>query len=125
VQILENTARQNTEIRSRIADTLLRIFEAKNRAPLLCKLLISLEVVVADDVETLWRGNSIASKALDSYMKQAAHLYLGEVVSGVINQIWAMKSPLDENDKHSDTLIETLEEFLVTLAQSVDSCPQY
>lgn len=65
------------------------------RAPTIIKNLISHEVEEAHDVETLFRANSIGSKAFDMYMKMCGFHFLYDIVHPTVSQIYEEKRSME------------------------------
>jgi hypothetical protein len=131
VQILEKTAAK--EHRDRVANMVVRIYEARNQAPTIIKNLISHEVEEAHDVETLFRANSIGSKAFDMYMKMCGFHFLYDIVHPTVSQIYEEKrsmevdpSKMDKGDdakKNFKRLTTILDQLLQKIYASADLCP--
>jgi len=123
------------EDRVSVAWHLVNIYEAKNRAPAILKALISREIQIAPDVETLFRANSLASKAVDMYMKICGHRYLKYCIQDTIDAIYkdGGKKNLEIDplklDKTEDArknwknLSKHLDDLLNRILNSVDHCP--
>ncbi|KAI3643639.1 hypothetical protein MP228_009803 [Amoeboaphelidium protococcarum] len=75
-----------TEEREETAKTLVTIFEKSNSAISFLKSILSSEIQVAD-ADTIFRANSLGTKALDQYMKLIGGKYLKTVLSPVIHEI--------------------------------------
>ena len=73
--------------REEIARALIRIFEAKGCVIPFLKCCIRNEVDMAKDTQTLFRANSMASKAIDVYMKHVGLPYLKSVLGPIITEI--------------------------------------
>lgn len=123
------------EDRVTVAMRLVNVYEAKNRAPAILKALISREIQNAPDVETLFRANSLASKALDMYMKICGHRYLQHCVQETIDGIYKDggkksfeldPSKLDKTDdpkKNWKFLSKTLDTLLDRVFTSAEEVP--
>lgn len=79
------------EERNNMALGLVRIYEARNRAPIVLRTLISHEVRGASDVDTLFRANSLASKAVEMYMKVIGFNYLQGILEPTIDKLYNTK----------------------------------
>jgi len=127
VQVIEKTLVKKgvplSELRFKIAQCLLRIYDANNKAIMVLNSLVSHEIKQSENVETLWRGNTVGSKAIDSYMKQAAHKYLLNAVHGICDKLYKLKKPLATSDKASGPLIQLLDDFFKDLYDHTDDCP--
>jgi len=79
------------EERNNLALSLVRIYEARNRAPIVLRTLISHEVRGAPDVDTLFRANSLASKAIEMYMKVIGFNYLQGILEPTLDKMYMGK----------------------------------
>jgi hypothetical protein len=133
VEVLEKTT-IGPELRNSISQTLVRIYEARNKAPSVLRTLISHEVDDAPDVETLFRANSIGSKAVDSYMKLVGFRYLQSVASDTVDELYSETKKscevdpmkLDKGDdpkKNFKFLQKILQRLIARLYETVDECP--
>jgi hypothetical protein len=155
VEILEKTT-IGPEARNSVAFTLVRIYEARNQAPVVLKTMISHEgtlviiiilvseslrcltttssaVSEAPDVETLFRANSIGSKAIDMYMRLVAFRYLQEVVHETVDELYETKKSVEvdpnrmekgeDPKKNLKYLMKILNSLLNKLYLSADDCP--
>ncbi|KAJ1336782.1 hypothetical protein BSLG_006885 [Batrachochytrium salamandrivorans] len=69
------------------ARSLIRIFETSDTALRFLKAAVAHEILLAPDSRTLFRANSMASKAVDVFMKHIALKYLKSVLEGPILEI--------------------------------------
>lgn len=77
--------------REDVARTLLRIFEGKNCTTKYVRSLYLLDIkhtVAANDVNLLFRGNSIGTKTVEMYMKLVGQTYLVNVLKPLIKSIY-------------------------------------
>jgi len=114
---------------------LVHVYEAKNRAPAILKALITREIQIAPDVETLFRANSLASKAVDMYMKICGHRYLQYCVQDTIEAIYkdggkkcfelepSKLEKADDPKKNWKSLAKYLDALLDRIFNSIDQCP--
>lgn len=135
VSVLEKTI-QLSEDRNGLATCLVRIYESKNKAPMILKILLSHEINNAENTETLFRANSLASKSVDMYMKLSCFHYLQYCVKDLIDTIFkdTMKGKscdidsikLEKNDdikKNWKYTRKILEDLLDRIYHSADKCP--
>jgi hypothetical protein len=73
--------------REEAAKTLVKIFDTRGKSVDLLKAVLANEVAVAPDSHTLFRANSMASKALDVYMKFVGSSHLKMVLGPIIHNI--------------------------------------
>ncbi|KJE93622.1 hypothetical protein CAOG_04381 [Capsaspora owczarzaki ATCC 30864] len=77
--------------REDVARTLLRIFDGKTVTPKYVRLMYMLDIkhtVAANDVNLLFRGNSIGTKTVEMYMKLVGQQYLTAVLKPLIKGIY-------------------------------------
>eukprot|EP01126_Amoeba_proteus_P043810 TRINITY_DN482_c0_g2_i4.p1 TRINITY_DN482_c0_g2~~TRINITY_DN482_c0_g2_i4.p1 ORF type:complete len:603 (-),score=163.63 TRINITY_DN482_c0_g2_i4:197-2005(-) len=102
VEILQEITVSDVE---EVAQTLVKIYEAKNKAPIILNSLLSVETKRASDVDTLFRANTIASKAIDMFMKLVAHSYLEYAVGPTVSALYKEKRQLYvQPEKHSEAI---------------------
>lgn len=129
VAVLEKTI-QASEDRSSVATCLVRIYESRNKAPMILKALLTSEISNASNTETLFRANSLASKSVDMYMKISCYHYLQHCIQGLIDSIYketlkGKSCELDGPDakKNWKYLQKLLDTSLDKIYRSIDSCP--
>ncbi|KAI8391267.1 uncharacterized protein BYT42DRAFT_188089 [Radiomyces spectabilis] len=85
-------ARQTRNL-DNFAQILLRIYEALGQSVRWIKSLIDFEVSAmhADNANILFRGNSLLTKVLDTYMKLVGKEYLDQAVGGIVQTICKSK----------------------------------
>lgn len=76
-----------TSERDYVAQTITNLFESKGQSLLLLNTLSSEEVDTTPNPEVIFRGNTIATKSLDAYMKLVGLSYLYKTLSPKIKQI--------------------------------------
>jgi hypothetical protein len=81
--------------REEAARCLITIHEGRGQVIDFLRSVISMEVNAASDCQTLFRANSMASKAIDVYMKQVALNYLQTVLSSLIQRIVSEGKPCE------------------------------
>jgi hypothetical protein len=131
IEIFEKTAVKDE--RDKVAESLVKIYEARNQAPAVLKSLLAHEIETSTSPETLFRANTVGSKAFDMYMKMCGYSFLYDVVHPTVEQIYNEKkgleidpSKLDKGEdpkKNFKRLVTVLEEFLDRLYASIDECP--
>ncbi|XP_034025596.1 rasGAP-activating-like protein 1 [Thalassophryne amazonica] len=135
------------ESRQDVAMTLVKIYLGQGLVVPFLDYLNTREVHHTSDPNTLFRSNSLASKAMEQFMKAAGTLYLHEVLKPIINRIFeekkyveldpckidlnrlrriSFKGGLTEADVR-DSSVETLQNYLSSVVKSivssVDQCP--
>lgn len=134
VALLEKTT-LDMDVRMDVATALVKIYEVKNQAPVILKLLISNEINNTVNCETLFRENSLASKAVDIYMKLSSFNYLQFCVKDTVYMILRDSSKGRsyeiEHEKPEDAkknwryAQRVLEAFLEKLYTSQSECPRH
>lgn len=129
VAVLEKTIQQADD-RSAMATCLVKIYESKNKAPMILKTLLTNEIANAPNTETLFRANSLASKSVDMYMKISCYSYLQYCVQPLIDTIIKetakgkscdVSSPeAKKNWKYAQKLLDSA---LERIYKSADQCP--
>eukprot|EP01130_Rhizamoeba_saxonica_P015790 TRINITY_DN713_c0_g1_i1.p1 TRINITY_DN713_c0_g1~~TRINITY_DN713_c0_g1_i1.p1 ORF type:complete len:828 (+),score=213.95 TRINITY_DN713_c0_g1_i1:48-2486(+) len=116
--------------RIKVARSLVRIFESKNRAYIVLCELLTREAALAQGVDTLFRANSVGSKAIDMYMQAAGKPLLGKTIKSVIERIFNEKQALEidnykpkESKKNLKSLQAYIDEIMHNLAENLDSFP--
>ena len=74
-----------------VASILLNIFESQGSAVRYLSQLIAQEVKTCKDANTIFRGNTLTSKSLDTYMKVVGHDYLASVLKETLDEIFTEK----------------------------------
>ncbi|KNC78637.1 hypothetical protein SARC_08945 [Sphaeroforma arctica JP610] len=74
--------------RERTAKHMLKIYRARGEADRLVSSLCQIEIASTDNPNILFRGNSLATKAVDQYTKLVAMAYLHQVLTPIITQIY-------------------------------------
>lgn len=139
VAILEETLidrSQTVSDREQVARTLIRILLRRNKCVVFLKALNGLEISKATETSTLFRGNSMATKCTDQFMKIVGLHYLHETLKGIIDDIFKEKKDCEidptklgprkadkDVDKHATHLIAYLERMFDSIFESVDRCP--
>jgi len=122
--------------REQVAMMLVRILLYCNSSVVFLKTLNDIEISRSRDSSTLFRGNSMATKCTDQFMKIAGMQYLHTTIKRVIDQIFKDRKycEIDETKltkkytkadipKHVDILTEYLEMIFKCIFSSVDKCP--
>ncbi|MED6283929.1 RasGAP-activating-like protein 1, partial [Characodon lateralis] len=135
------------ESRQDVAMTLVKIYLGQGLVVPFLDYLNTREVNHTTDPNTLFRSNSLASKAMEQFMKAVGMLYLHEVLKPIINRIFderkyieldpckidlnhtrriSFKSGVSEAEVR-DYSVEMLQSYLTSIIESivnsVDQCP--
>uniref|UniRef100_A0AAX7V6Q0 RAS protein activator like 1 n=1 Tax=Astatotilapia calliptera TaxID=8154 RepID=A0AAX7V6Q0_ASTCA len=125
------------ESRQDMAMTLVKIYLGQGLVVPFLDYLNTREVNHTTDPNTLFRSNSLASKAMEQFMKAVGMLYLHEVLKPIINRIFDEKKyieldpcKIDLNLSEAevrDSSVEMLQSYLTSIIESivssVDQCP--
>jgi hypothetical protein len=146
-----------TSERDLVAQTLCRIFEANSKTRQLIGYLVSKEVdnsrrvnvkitlIFSADPDVLFRGNSVATKAFDYYMKLVGLQYLNKTIGANIKDIYDSKkscevtctfnvfsrsqvdpSKLEKGDnleKNTENLISQVSQMFSSIKNGLDEFP--
>ncbi|XP_061585899.1 rasGAP-activating-like protein 1 isoform X1 [Cololabis saira] len=135
------------ESRQDVAMTLVKIYLGQGLVVPFLDYLNTREVNHTTDPNTLFRSNSLASKAMEQFMKAVGMLYLHEVLKPIINRIFderkyieldpckidlnrtrriSFKGAVSEAEVR-DSSVEMLQTYLTSITESivssVDQCP--
>ncbi|XP_049847915.1 rasGAP-activating-like protein 1 isoform X2 [Schistocerca gregaria] len=123
----------NSDNRGDLALHLINIYESKNKIAVILKTLLTNEIQNSSDVETLFRANSLASKAVDCYMKIVGHQYLQYCVQDTVDIIYKKAGKLSfepekgkadrDESKYWHKLTKHMDALLFRIYASADKCP--
>ncbi|XP_023249895.1 rasGAP-activating-like protein 1 isoform X1 [Seriola lalandi dorsalis] len=135
------------ESRQDVAMTLVKIYLGQGLVVPFLDYLNTREVNHTTDPNTLFRSNSLASKAMEQFMKAVGMLYLHEVLKPIINRIFEEKKYIEldpckidlnrtrrisfkgavSEAEVRDSSVEMLQGYLTSITESivgsVDQCP--
>ncbi|XP_028270188.1 rasGAP-activating-like protein 1 [Parambassis ranga] len=135
------------ESRQDVAMTLVKIYLGQGLVVPFLDYLNTREVNHTTDPNTLFRSNSLASKAMEQFMKAVGMLYLHEVLKPIINRIFDEKKYIEldpckidlnrtrrisfkgavSEAEVRDSSVEMLQSYLASIIESivgsVDQCP--
>ncbi|XP_031705136.1 rasGAP-activating-like protein 1 isoform X3 [Anarrhichthys ocellatus] len=135
------------ESRQDVAMTLVKIYLGQGLVVPFLDYLNTREVNNTTDPNTLFRSNSLASKAMEQFMKAVGMLYLHEVLKPIINRIFDEKKYIEldpckidlnrtrrisfkgavSEAEVRDSSVEMLQSYLTSIIESivgsVDQCP--
>ncbi|KAJ7377019.1 Ras GTPase-activating protein 2 [Desmophyllum pertusum] len=77
-----------------VARSLVRVFSHHNQVVDFIKLVVDHEVQNTKDSNTLFRGNSVATKSVDEFMKHAGMYYLHDTIKCLVDEVRALKHKL-------------------------------
>uniref|UniRef100_A0A671UPE4 RAS protein activator like 1 n=1 Tax=Sparus aurata TaxID=8175 RepID=A0A671UPE4_SPAAU len=135
------------ESRQDVAMTLVKIYLGQGLVVPFLDYLNTREVNHTTDPNTLFRSNSLSSKAMEQFMKAVGMLYLHEVLKPIINRIFDEKKYIEldpckidlnrtrrisfkgavSEQEVRDSSVEMLQSYLTSIIESivgsVDQCP--
>ena len=88
-----------------VASILLNIFESQGSAVRYLSQLIAHEVKSCKDPNTIFRGNTLTSKSLDTYMKVVGHDYLTSVLKETLDEIFSDKKICELDPTRSELVM--------------------
>lgn len=119
--------------RSALGRSIVKIFLKLGKYEELAARLIQVEVESTSDPNTLFRGNSVASKVIDEFMKVIGHSYLHRTLQPCIDEIFELKRSCEidqtklnetENlDVNMTNLLFFVEKLMSAITSSARSCP--
>ncbi|XP_071798540.1 ras GTPase-activating protein 3-like [Asterias amurensis] len=119
IQILGDLVKDKVEA----AKPLIRLFHHHNMVIPLIKTLVQHEVSDTSDPNTIFRGNSLASKCIDEFMRMDGLHYLYDTLRDLLENIYEEKKPCEiDPSKLKDN--ESLETNLGNLRQYVEQAYQ-
>eukprot|EP00040_Diaphanoeca_grandis_P018241 m.95765 g.95765 ORF g.95765 m.95765 type:complete len:783 (-) comp26847_c0_seq1:209-2557(-) len=123
--------------REQVATMLIRILLERNHSTIFLKGLNDMEIAKSRESYTLFRGNSMATKCTDQFMKIAGLQYLHQTIKSTIDEIFRdrkyceidptrLDSKYSEKDipKHTAILAAYIDGIFTHIFNSVTACPQ-
>uniref|UniRef100_A0A674NPV4 RAS protein activator like 1 n=1 Tax=Takifugu rubripes TaxID=31033 RepID=A0A674NPV4_TAKRU len=118
------------ESRQDVAMTLVKIYLGQGLVVPFLDYLNTREVQHTTDPNTLFRSNSLASKAMEQFMKAVGMPYLHEVLKPIINRIFDEKKYIELDPRISfkgamseeevrDSSVEMLQDYLSSITESI------
>ena len=98
-----------TEEREEVAKTLVTIFEHSNQAVKFLNAVAAMEIRSTSDPNTIFRANSLGSKAIDQYMKLVGMKHLHQILQPIVHEILLQNRPCELDPtrlKEADNLEE-------------------
>lgn len=122
-----------TDEREEVARNIMGILDSANEAVRFLKAIATFEIQSTSDPNTIFRANSLGSKAVDQYMKRVGKKYLKKVLEGVIKEINIQNRPCEldptrikenENKEENFTVLEAYIKWTIDeIFQSTKDCP--
>lgn len=111
--------------REDLARSIIRILDQRGKAVDFIKNLLNNEVQTSANVATLFRANSMASKAIDVYMKHVGMSYLKAVLGEIIEKISSQKLSTEvdptrlKNSKNMDANWKQLKQYMSEVVEAI------
>jgi len=119
-----------------VSRSLTNYFEARSLAIPLLNTLTTREITTTIQVETIFRGNSVATKSVDYYMKLVGLPYLHKTIGHLIKEIFELKktyevdptkydahTSFDSIEKNVHSISEWAKKFINAIFKSLPECP--
>lgn len=141
VLLLFNEAAKDAVEKAAISRSLCKVYhKAQQIAPDFLTVLNECELMQCDDPNTIFRGNSLATKAMDQYMKMIAMKYLRETILPVIAGVFSMQHSMEldvmkmdmklsdsqkavQREHNLNRLKDAIKKVWAEIYVSVDRCP--
>ncbi|GAM25578.1 hypothetical protein SAMD00019534_087530 [Acytostelium subglobosum LB1] len=130
INILGNISKQ----RETIANILIRVFEKTDRCADLLRRLTEQEIDSTDNPDIIFRGNSLATKSVDLYMKLIGLPYLASTIGPLIKKIYVSKksceidpTKLEKGEdikKNCRNLLSFVKKMASAIMGSAERCPE-
>jgi Ras GTPase-activating protein 1 len=135
VVVIEALAKVCKDHHADLACTLIRIFCHYNRVLPIINTCLGKSIEREDNVATLFRASTLATVLMDQLMKLTAIDYLHAVLKGPVEKIADLKDSCEldptklprgtDLNPHLHQLEKQVQNLLVSIFTSVDSCPQH
>jgi len=122
-----------TKQREAVSSNLIRVFEKTNRCLFLLKSLTDHEIDSTDNPDIIFRGNSLATKSVDLYMKLVGIPYLSHTIGPLIKKIYSSKksceidpTKLEKGEdikKNCKNLLSWVKKVTAAILGSINNCP--
>eukprot|EP01132_Coremiostelium_polycephalum_P005419 gene5419-6758_t len=124
---------QVTKQRESVSHNLIRVFEKTDKCIFLLKSLTEHEIDSTDNPDIIFRGNSLATKSFDLYMKLIGISYLSQTIGPLIKKIYSSKksceidpTKLEKGEdikKNCKNLMSWVKKMTTAIFSSVNNCP--
>ncbi|KAF2069743.1 hypothetical protein CYY_008934 [Polysphondylium violaceum] len=122
-----------TKQREAVSSNLIRVFEKTNKCIFLLKALTDHEIDSTDNPDIIFRGNSLATKSVDLYMKLVGIPYLSQTIGPLIKKIYSSKksceidpTKLEKGEdikKNCKNLLSWVKKVTAAILGSINNCP--
>ncbi|KYR02117.1 RasGTPase-activating protein [Tieghemostelium lacteum] len=122
-----------TKQREAVSHNLIRVFEKTGKCVFLLKSLTDHEIESTDNPDIIFRGNSLATKSVDLYMKLIGLPYLTATIGPHIKKIYSSKKSCEidptkiekgeDIKKNGKNLLAWVKKITHSILSSVNHCP--
>ncbi|EGC28522.1 hypothetical protein DICPUDRAFT_160044 [Dictyostelium purpureum] len=122
-----------TKHREAVSNNLIRVFEKTGNCLYLLKSLTDHEIDSTNNPDIIFRGNSLATKSVDLYMKLIGIPYLAQTIGPLIKKIYSSKksceidpTKLEKGEdikKNCKNLLSWVKKMTNAILSSVNNCP--
>ncbi|XP_068694529.1 ras GTPase-activating protein nGAP-like isoform X2 [Montipora foliosa] len=110
----------SVKLKDEISRVLLRILQANGKATEFLASIVLEEVTNLEDENLVFRGNSFATKAMDSYMKMIGESYLQETLGDFVQSVYEFEDDCEvDPSKKTTGSIEANKKNLKTFVEKV------
>ncbi|KAM9963017.1 hypothetical protein ACTFIW_006238 [Dictyostelium discoideum] len=122
-----------TKHREAVSNNLIRVFEKTGKCLYLLKSLTDHEIDSTNNPDIIFRGNSLATKSVDLFMKLIGIPYLSQTIGPLIKKIYSSKksceidpTKLEKGEdikKNCKNLLSWVKKMTTAILSSVNNCP--
>eukprot|EP01137_Pigoraptor_chileana_P021992 Opistho-2@86394 len=130
---LINLLQDSTAQKEDVGRALVRVYEAKGECPAFLRSMSAMEITATNEANTIFRGNSLVTKAFDAYLKLHGMGYLHSVLKPVLAAIMADAASCEVDgtrldkagdlDKNWKTLKSHVTATCDAIFKSINNCP--
>lgn len=120
-----------------VADCLVKAFEARKTGAHYIKTIVQADIDSTANPNIIFRGNTVATKSVDTYMRLVGQPYLSAVLGSIINEIFQGKKPCEVDvqrltkerapekvaEKNMANLLSYCKRIFEAIASSFNRCP--
>lgn len=120
-----------------VADCLVKAFEARKTGAHYIKTIVQAEIEATPSPNIIFRGNTVATKSVDSYMRLVGQPYLNSVLGPIIQEIYQgrkscevdvqrltkERAPEKVVEKNLQNLLSFCKRIFEAIASSFNRCP--
>ncbi|KAN0045212.1 hypothetical protein ACTA71_005589 [Dictyostelium dimigraforme] len=122
-----------TKHREAVSNNLIRVFEKTGKCLYLLKSLTDHEIDSTNNPDIIFRGNSLATKSVDLFMKLIGIPYLSQTIGPLIKKIYSSKksceidpTKLEKGEdikKNCKNLLSWVKKMTTAILSSINNCP--